>query len=193
MTLGNYAGEGYLLHPSGICPMLWDYESFSVSERRAQMVVLGLLLTPKQKHPQPKWQGNVPCSCEQITPNSSQSAQVYTTHSTNISSLHSQHIPPTLLVMWAWMVSSFGARWEWEGAWPKQSCHSSCECKANVRLAMSQISHQQSPIESETKRSPPLWCFTRTSTNPHSRKSPGVSGWFLLLLFFTQMNWKTSG
>lgn len=85
MTLGNYAGEGYLLHPSGICPMLWDYESFSVSERRAQMVVLGLLLTLKQKHPQPKWQGNVPCSCEQITPNSSQSAQVYTTHSTNIS------------------------------------------------------------------------------------------------------------
>lgn len=115
-------------------------------------------------------------------------------HRINFPSLQPQLIPATT-AGYLWMDCCFGAGWEWKGAWLKQSCNSSWEHTAKG-FATGQSSLQQSSVEIKA-RSPPLWSFTRTRMNllpePHPDRTPGVNGWLLLFIFFTQLTWEKVG
>lgn len=122
-------------------------------------------------------------SCKHITPNSFQSTQVYTqfVHSTHFSLLHSQCFPATSTGCMGTGALLSQGRLGTGRSLAKQSClHPVTE--ENVRpaanFARSQTSLQQFPTATETRRSPPLWCSTRTRMNlllkAHSGKSPGV-------------------
>lgn len=119
----------------------------------------------------------------QTLPRALRSIQSFCTAQTSPSCFPSVSLSSPL-VAWGWEISCLRAGWEWEGAWPSTAAippGTEENFRPAENFARSQTSLQQLPIATETRRSPPLWCSTRTRMNlllkARSRKSPGVRAW----------------